>query len=200
MELTVDPLSEEDTLLDLTRRANDGNASAFDALARRVRGQIRGWAERLTSDGDEAEDVTQLVLLRLHAHLGDFEGRSQLTSWLYRVTRNLAFDRRRIEERRGALLLRHQTGIEQVVERTETSMGEEGEALARLVQAYLVELPERQRAVFELGDLHGLTSAAIAERLGIKPSTVRATLLHARRAIRSRMLAEHSGLLEDYDS
>src|SRR6185503_12520359 len=85
-ELLIHESRDDAELTTLVAQARDGSASAFEELVRRVRSRIRRWAGRLTRDGDDAEDVTQLVLLRLHAHIDEFEGRSRLTSWLYRVT------------------------------------------------------------------------------------------------------------------
>jgi RNA polymerase sigma factor (sigma-70 family) len=74
----------------------------------------------------------------------------------------------------------------------------ESERIAYLVRFYFEELRGRQREIFELADLQGKSTAEIAELLGIKPVTVRVTLLHARRAIRLRILEEHPEVLEDY--
>ena len=72
--------------------------------------------------------------------------------------------------------------------------------LAQLVLRYFDELPARQREVFELADIQGLSAPEIGVRLGMKPVTVRANLFKARRTIRQRMLAHHSKLLEEYRS
>ena len=202
-ELLIHESRDDAELTTLVVQARDGSASAFEELVRRVRSRIRRWAGRLTRDGDDAEDVTQLVLLRLHARIDEFEGRSRLTSWLYRVTRNLALDQRRITERRSALLAPEHARMTTRAEPDTTGtigVGEDAARLARLVRAYYAQLPARQREVFELADLRGEAPAEIAARLGIAPSTVRVLLLKARRTIRSRMLAEHPRLLEEYRS
>jgi len=207
LELVIDDESRDDAeLTTLVAHARTGSAAAFEELARRVRSRVRRWAGRLVRDGDDAEDVTQLVLLRLHARIGDYEGRSRFTSWLYRVTRNLALDHRRTAERRRALLAPEMsranassapdfTAAPDVAARDDDAA-----RLARLVRAYFTELPPRQREVFEMADLHGRAPSEIAAALGIAPSTVRVLLLKARRTIRSRMLAEHPRLLEEYRS
>jgi RNA polymerase sigma-70 factor (ECF subfamily) len=186
---------EDPELAVLLDRARRGHARSFDAIARRVHDRVRGWARRLTRDADDAEDVAQLVLLTLHERLGDFDGRSRFTTWLYRVTRNVALDRRRAEARRAELLSRRAPEAE-----SEGAVAADADEarLARLVRAYFEELPARQREIFELADLRGYTAPEIAARLGVQAATVRVTLLRARRAIRSRMLREHRRLLEEY--
>jgi len=188
--------SDETELALLVRRVRGGSAGAFEELVRRVHSRLRRWAQRFTGDADDAEDVAQLVLLRLHSHVRTFEGRSRVTSWLYRVTHNVALDRRRLETRRSALLEREQT--QAVEESKDDSTGTDTEKLQRLVRSYFADLPARQRQVFELIDLRGTDASEVAAQLGIKPSTVRVLLLNARRTIRLRMLAEHPRLLEEF--
>lgn len=183
-------------LADAARR---GSGPAFAALAQRVTERVRRWASLVTRDHDDAEDVTQLVLLRLHAHIARFEGRSQLSTWLYRITRNVALNRVRREQRRHALLAGHVRAIAEpeVVEPAGLAQPSVDD-LARLVRYYLHTLPARQREVFELADLQGLRSPEIARRLGITPATARGLLMKARRRIRVRILEAHPHLLEDF--
>jgi RNA polymerase sigma-70 factor, ECF subfamily len=203
MELSIDDPREDDELATLAQRARDGNAAAFEELARRVHARVRPWARRLTGDVDDADDVAQLVLLRLHERGSAFEGRSRFTTWLYRVTRNVARDRRRLEDRRAALLERRAQHTDASLDLADDSAARSDEdtmRIARLIQAYFVELPPRQREVFEQAELRGRTTTEIAEALGIEEATVRVTLMKARRAIRARMLAEHSRLVTEYRS
>jgi RNA polymerase sigma-70 factor (ECF subfamily) len=159
---------------------------------------VRRWAGRLTRDGDDAEDVAQLVLLRLHERIGEFERRSRFSSWLYRVTRNVALDQRRIAARRSAILAPARGASAARSEPAEPVEDGDAARIARLVRAQFDTLPARQREVFELADLRGVSPAEIATRLGIAPATVRVLLFKARRTIRVRMLAEHPRLLEEY--
>jgi RNA polymerase sigma factor (sigma-70 family) len=148
-------------------------------------------------DDDEAEDVAQLVLLRLHARVSEYQGRSRFTTWLYRITRNLATDRRRREAKRSALLLNQVNSLatDQAVRDTPA---EAPPHLAELVRFYLEELPGRQREVFELSDVQGLDSTQVGARLGISGSTVRVLLARARRTIRLRILEQRPQWLEEY--
>jgi RNA polymerase sigma-70 factor (ECF subfamily) len=70
--------------------------------------------------------------------------------------------------------------------------------LIGVVRTFFRELPPRQREVFDLGDLQGLPSVEIAERLGIEPVSVRAHLFKARRALRKRILEHHPELAEEW--
>lgn len=198
-ELAVEERGRDDELTALARQARDGSAEAFDALARRVRDRVRAWAERVTRDSDDADDIAQLVLLKVHARLDRFEGRSRFGTWLYRITRNVAFNRMVKERRREDLRAVHDAEAPIAVEPVDASSPDhEAAQLAELVRFYHAELPRRQREVYEMADLRGLNSEEIAVRLGITASTARGLLMKARRKIRARMLESHAHLLEDY--
>ena len=200
-ELMIGHPPDERELALIVDRARRGSAEAFDELARRVRDRVRTWALRITRDPDDAEDVAQLVLLRVRERLGGFEGDSRFSTWLYRVTRNVALNRRRREVHRAQLLDAREAELARdgVVEVGETLERAERARAATLALALLAELPSRQREIFELADLAGLTSPQIAERLGIDAVTVRVHLLKARRAVRARMLAAHPRLMEELE-
>jgi len=200
MEIAVTRPRDDDELAALVGQVRRGDDAAFDTLARRVRDRVQSWARRLVGDSDEAEDVTQLVLVRVHERLHEFEGRSRFTSWLYRITRNVAIERHRAQERRGTLLARELASADDAS--PAEAIGERDDALRlqQLVATHFNELSPRQREVFELVELHGLAVADVATRLGIETTTVRVLLLRARRTIRLRMLEAHPDLLEDYRS
>ena len=62
---------------------------------------------------------------------------------------------------------------------------------ATVIRELFSDLPRRQREIFDLVDLQGLSPAEVAERTGIKPVSVRANLFKARQSIRAGLLATH---------
>lgn len=190
-----DPDDRSD-LPSLISGAQGGDRGAFARLAEVVRHRVRGWAASFTDDADDAEDVTQDVLILVHRRLPQFEGKSRFSTWLYTITRNVALDRRRRSRRRERRL----ESMDAPVGSVEFRDALDESALTTLVLRYFDELPARQREVFELSDIMGLSAPEVAERLGMKAVTVRANLFKARRTIRQRMLKHHSKLLEEYRS
>lgn len=185
---------DHEHLLALAHEAR-ASESAFDRLARAVRGLVLRWAHSATGDVDEAEDVAQLVLLRLRAKGDGFEGRGSLTGWLHRVTRNITLDRQRVARRRQLLLQAAERDAEHAATPTHDP---EHPPLVPIVRAFLHELTPRQQTVIELIDLRGLDATAVAAQLGISPSTVRVLLAQGRRRLRLCLLAAHPELLEEY--
>jgi RNA polymerase sigma-70 factor (ECF subfamily) len=132
----------------------------------------------------------------LHRRIGEFEGRSRFATWLYRITRNVALERRRGDARRSALLAREVVLVDEPSATPDDVT--DIPRIRRLIAPHFDALPPRQREVFELIELRGLTAAEVAARLGIDASTVRVLLLRARRTVRARLLALHPALLEDF--
>jgi RNA polymerase sigma factor (sigma-70 family) len=188
----------ETAVADLLPRARAGDADARDELLRRCHGTVYRWALVQTGDPDDAEDVAQDVLVRLYRYVDRYSGRARFTTWLYQVTRNAALGwRRQLASRlrvlRDVAMERPPavTSAEDPVDRLHASR------IAEVVTALFQALPARQRDVFNLAEIEGVALVEIAERLGMNPSTVRAHLFRARRALRSRILEGHPELAEE---
>jgi RNA polymerase sigma-70 factor (ECF subfamily) len=197
LPLSVIPEPEDPpTLPSLIDEVREGDRGAFGRLAERIERTVHRWAESFTGDEDEADDVTQDVLILVQRRLPQFEGKSRFSTWLFRITRNVALNRRRRELRRNRRLEEMPPSPTSTITRDDF----DDLRLARLVLRYFDDLPARQREVFELADIQGLSAPEIGVRLGMKPVTVRANLFKARRTIRQRMLAHHSKMVEEYRS
>jgi RNA polymerase sigma-70 factor (ECF subfamily) len=138
-------------------------------------------AYRLTGDDEEARDLAQDVLIRLHRGLrryreGNFEG------WLYRTTVNAFRDRLRKRKRlREDKLPDEPPGMRTgVVVEEAIAQGE----LHDVVQRSLVRLPPEYREAVVLRDLEGRSYDELAEILGIPPGTVRSRIHRGREQLR----------------
>ncbi len=188
----------EAVVADLVPRAQRGDAHALEALLRACRATIYRWALVQTGDPADAEDVSQEVLIRLHGSLGGYAGRSRFTTWLYRVTRNQALNLGRTVRRR--LRLAAAATLEAAAAPSAPADPLErlhAHRVADLVGALLERLPRRQREVFALADLEGCDMDEIAARLGMSPVTARVHLMHARRALRARILERWPEMAEE---
>ena len=85
----------------LVAGAKGGDPHAFDALVRRYRARIFALALHLSGSESDADDITQDVFLRAFHSLGQFEGKSEFFTWVYRLAVNRALDARRARVRRS---------------------------------------------------------------------------------------------------
>lgn len=175
-----------------------GDPEALSAVLAVARPMVYRWVLARTKDVDDAEDVTQMVLLRVHSRLSVFRGDSLLSSWLYRVTINELSGFFRKEAR------------EQVHSRRwgETQVGEVSppptvDAIANARAAGMVRdvaenLPPLQQAAFQLVDVDGLRPCEAARELGKTQTTIRSSLCRARRRIRALVEECQNELARDW--
>ena len=189
----------DENLSALIRGAKAGDEAAFEGLVRRHYEQIYRWALARTGDRDEADDVTQETLVRLHRHIGGFDGRSAFSTWLYQVTRSAAADlhRKRSRRERLALNVKHESPAVAIDPREDEETTDERRA-SDLVKTFLEKLSERQREIFDLVDLQGFSTVEVSAMLKMEPVTVRSHLFRARKAIRRKILESHPELVEGY--
>ena len=74
------PNADEDAAL--VERALNEDLAAFEQLVTRYQDKITGFAARMLSDRDEAEDVAQEVFIKAYRHLESFRGASSFSTWL----------------------------------------------------------------------------------------------------------------------
>jgi RNA polymerase sigma-70 factor, ECF subfamily len=75
---------------DLVKRFREGDRQAFREIARDYQQQVYGLAFKLCGKQFQAEDITQEVFLRVFTKYKSFEGRSELSTWIYRITVNVS--------------------------------------------------------------------------------------------------------------
>lgn len=162
---------------ELLARCQAGNDAAFRALYYRALPRVRAWVARFLGPDGAVADVVQDVFVQVHRSIRAFRGDAAFSTWLYRLTFNVATSHlRRLGRERTADEPRQEPGFD-----------EEGRLLARedLVRLYraLDALPAEKREVFVLYELEGHTLQEIADLLGSGIPTVAARLRRARLAL-----------------
>ncbi|MEY8119360.1 RNA polymerase sigma factor [Falsihalocynthiibacter sp. BN13B15] len=189
MSMPLDALSDvaDDALLVLFA---NGDRGAAQALTLRLTPRALGFAARMLGDRAEAEDVTQEAMLRLWKIAPDWrQGEAQVSTWLYRVVRNLCTDR--LRKKRGV-------GLDEIAEPFDDSpsavevMLNEGRAAA-LRQA-LGALPERQREAVILRHIDGLSNPEIAEILEITTEAVESLTARGKRSLTTMLAGKRNEL------
>ncbi len=180
----------------LASLASSGDDSAFTTLVTRFQPAVFRWALIFAYDADEAEDITQEVFVRAYRQLGAYRSDGSLEAWLYRITRRAAIQMRRTRSRRGRLALSPGAQPFRDVYTTDPGGRVDRERAASVIRELFTGLPRRQREIFDLVDLQGFSPAEAAERMGMKPVSIRASLFKARKAIREGILATHPSYRE----
>lgn len=180
----------------LASLAAAGDDSAFTTLVTRFQPAVFRWALIFAHDPDEAEDITQEVFVRAHRRLADYRSDGSLDAWLYRITRRTATQLRRTRRRRGRLVMSPAAQPQRDVYTTDPGARVDRQRAAEVIHHLFTGLPQRQREIFDLVDLQGLSPVEAAERTGMKPVSVRTNLFKARKTIRDGLLATHPAYSE----
>lgn len=174
----------------LIERSLGGDESAFEGIVRRHQKRIYRVAWAILRDESEADTVTQDTFVQAFLHLGKFEGRSGLETWLTRIAINRARDVIRGRswlrltswnegDAGGNGSLPHPVEGRPDAER-EAMAAELGAAIERSVET----LSAQQKMVFRMKHYEDRSLEEIATALGLKAGTVRAHLFRAIHKIR----------------
>jgi RNA polymerase sigma-70 factor (ECF subfamily) len=172
---------------ELVAYACSGNTEACDRLLGLYRDQLAAFCAVATRDHHDRDELLQLVMIRVWRGLPGFDGRSALSTWLYRIVRNTAVS----EFERKA---RHPVPIDPLEAPTFVAPGdvEERVVLHDSLERAAAGLRPPFRAVSELVDHLGFSPADVARLCDIPEVTVRTRLWRARRMMREQLLAEAS--------
>ena len=185
----------EDQFLERLKR---GETAAFEQLVAERTNDIYGLLVRLTSDPEEARDLTQETFLRAYQAIGKFRGDADLKTWLYRIAINQARNRWRWWRRRrrdatvsldAPLGESEQTIAAQLEDRRAADPEQEALAHEREAQlrAALQNLRNSYREAVILRDVEGFTYEEIAETLQLNIGTVKSRLARGRLELRKKL-------------
>jgi len=184
-----------------------GDQAAVRELAVRYGPRIQQLAMRHMKNREDAEEVTQDVLLKVHRKIDAFRGDAALSSWIYRITFNTAMSRLR-QNRAARAAAQERDRVEALLETGEqvrtlaepadwSWMPDEHVMRAQLREALaaaVAELPEIYRAPVVLRDIEGLTTEEASSRLKVKDQTLKSRLHRGRLMLREKLDVFRSGL------
>ncbi len=181
---------------EIIARCREGDRSAFRILYSRHFDRVHRTARRLGTPPAELDDVTQEVFASAFGKLDRFGG-GRFDHWLHRICANVVTDHHRKRHVREAFRRLFGGAREEVSpEPSPESSAAAREASAR-VAAILARMRPKQREVFALFELEGLSGEEIAARVGCPIGTVWTRLHHARQAFvtigRKRGYVERAG-------
>lgn len=185
----------------LARRAIDGDREALDLVARSLQGDIYGLSLRMLWNKEDAEDATQEVLVRVVTRLSQFDFRSRLKTWAYRIAVNYILDVKKsaIESRRLSF---EEFGADLVEGLADDSADDAEHSLliddvkVGCSLAMLQCLDRPHRLAYVLGEIMQLSGPEAAEVLDISPALFRKRLQLARESVLT-FTKGHCGLVSD---
>jgi RNA polymerase sigma-70 factor, ECF subfamily len=187
---------------ELIGRMQAGDSAAVTELASTYGPRIHQLAFRYVKNWEDAEEVTQDVLLKVYRKIDAFRGDAALSSWIYRITFNTAMSRlRTARASRAAEIRKHEaapgdTRDSQPQEPADwSSLADDHVLRSEMRQeliAALTHLPKVYRVPVILRDINGLSTEEASAILRVKPQTLKSRL-HRGRLILREHLADFAG-------
>lgn len=180
-----------------------GDRAEFARLVETYSGVIYRLAVKMLANEQDAEDVLQETFIKAYKHLDNFNGRSKLSTWLYRIASNEAL-----------MLLRKRKQVPLSIEEPVEFMEDEQEPLQikdwcclpepelmsaearKYLDKALEDLPPSMRVVFLLREIEGLSTRETSEILELSESAVKTRLSRARMRLRDLLTSYYGEKLD----
>jgi len=174
-------------LEDAARRVSDGDSGAFRLIVERSSTRLIRLGARMLGNVADAEDLAQEAFVRAHRALVEqqFDGRSSVETWLYRIVTNVALDQLRARKRRGKLV---EPSDEMAVDAGNSA---EARLALRELDGWMSELAPEQRVVLVLSAMEGFSNAEIASMMNCSEGSVEQRLVRARTSLKQKRTLEH---------
>lgn len=165
---------------ELVRRIIAGDEAAFTELYERYRVRVRAFALRRVSNPVDAEDITQEVFLQVHRSIRSFQGRSNLSTWIFGIAHNVTC--RFYRAQRGVRIPLENSEVDAQLSFRPRAEGriDAARALERCDDALLRSRNENHQRIFELFYGSGRPMRVIANKLGCPTETVKDSLRRSR--------------------
>jgi RNA polymerase sigma-70 factor (ECF subfamily) len=191
-EVQKEELFPPDT--ELVLKAQDGDVRAFDELVERYHDRIYNLTYNMTSNREDAEDLTQEIFVKAFKALPRFKGKSSFYTWLYRIAINKTINYRKKRNRNRPISL-DQFDQEIKTDETYHDLTAKGSPLRNInltelqqkLNAAMQTLSEKHRAVLVMHDMQGIPHDEIAKVVGVSSGTIRSRLFYARRQMQTEL-------------
>ena len=180
----------------LVKDLQAGKTESFERLATLFQKKIYALSFNLTRNAMDSEDVTQEVLLTLFKKIHTFQGKSAFSSWVYRITLNATYMKLRSRKKDQSISIEEllpsfngsgfqQEKIQDWSENTESLLfdNETRETIQKAVDL----LPDKEKIVFLLRDVEGLSTEKVSEILELTVPAVKSRLHRARLFLRKKL-------------
>lgn len=169
----------------------------FQEIYKEFYPKIVRYLNKLLDNKDEAEDLTQEVFIKVNSGLKNFEGRSKLSTWIYKIATNTANDYfRSVSYLKGTRQTLSGEFLEENKEDRNVWTGEqatnsdkilEKKEMSDCIKRYVGDINISYKTIFILSEYEGLKNREIADILGLSLDTVKIRIYRARTQLKKKM-------------
>jgi RNA polymerase sigma-70 factor (ECF subfamily) len=181
---------------ELVKLLKRGSTAAFEEVVRRYSARVYSMGYRMTRNTQDTEEVLQDTFVTVFRKINAFQGKSSLSSWIYRVSVNTALMKLRKRRSDKSSLLEDaipnyrdsEAFSDNTFQQTTSNF-----SLREKIQSAILELPLEYRAVFVLRDIDGLSTKEVCKILQVTGPAVKSRLHRARLVLRRQLKEAYSG-------
>lgn len=195
--LVASPARQEEADSDwaIVQRVQQGDVASFDQLILKYRERVFGVIYNMTSNREDASDLTQDAFIKAFQSINRFQGQSSFFTWLYRIAVNSTLTHLRKNRLRTFFSLEkvdeNDRQSAEVIEALTDTAGAERDTFVRELQERLNEalqkLSIKHRTVVTLFEIDGLSHQEIAEIMKCSVGTVRSRLHYAKQLLQAEL-------------
>lgn len=185
---------DDETSVQLMLRVQQGDVKAFEALVAKHHRSVIGVVAKMLGGSSavvDAEDVAQMVFIRVWKGAKNYQAKAKFTTWLFTITRNLVFNETRRRNRLNEVSVEQDSagrGIGELASEGGTPVDEMREReVQEAIDKAIAGLPEVQRLALVLKRYEDLSYEEIGEVLGLSLSAVKSHLFRARSTLREEL-------------
>ena len=159
-----------------------GDVHAFKTLVEKLQTYAYTLAFRILLNEEEAKDAVQDSFIKIWKNLRSYNGKYLFTTWMYRIVVNTCIDRLKEIKKQSEI---NSDSISESSNAEDSIINRE---MARQIRQLSKGLPEKQRIIFILNDLQGLSLDESSEVLNMAKGLVKSNLYYARKSIKEKLL------------
>jgi RNA polymerase sigma-70 factor (ECF subfamily) len=162
----------EQTLIEQLRDERSRNF-AFRQLMQQEQEKVYRLVRRMVIDHDDANDLVQIVFIKVFQNISEFEGKSKLSTWIYRIAINetLAF----LRHKRRTMFVPIVNVERQLSNMIDGGSNFGGDEIEKKLQKAILTLPEKQRLVFNMRYYENIKYEEMSDILGTSVGALKAS-------------------------
>jgi RNA polymerase sigma-70 factor (ECF subfamily) len=180
--------SDEEKLIETAKK---GDKKALSQLVKNYEQTVYNFSFKICRDRDKAENIMQETFYSMVKHLKQFDNKSKLSTWLYRIVANHCLMQARREKNRHFVAIENdETLFEEKYAVDYSRMPTkytENEELKKILDEAISKLSPDYRMIFLLRDVEGLSTEETADAAGLSISAVKSRLHRARAFLRNEL-------------
>lgn len=171
---------------DIITRCQDGDKEAFRWVVQTHQRMVFSLALKMLCDEEEAKDMVQETFIRVWQHIRDLDHQKTIGTWIYTIASRMCIDKLR-HMNRIVSIPEDQMTLRRFASDSDNQRTLENREWVGIVRTLVDGLSDKQRLVFTLCQLEGLSSAEAEQITGFDTKQIKSNLFVARQTIRKRL-------------